>query len=41
MSEFDVYNNETKEWETFGISQYNKIRADKKYSNFVIDENNI
>lgn len=40
MSEFDAYNKDTKE-ETFGISQYNKVRNNKKYSNIVIDVNNI
>jgi len=31
MSEFDAYNKETGEWETFSISEYIKIRKDKRY----------
>ena len=41
MSEFDAYNNKTKEWETFPLSQYNKIKNNKKYTRFLVDENNI
>jgi hypothetical protein len=38
MCEFDAYNMETQEWETFSISQYAKIIQNKKYENIVINQ---
>lgn len=38
MSEFEAYNNKTKQWEVFPLSKLNRVENDKRYCNIVVVE---
>ena len=41
MSEFEAYDNLKKCWDVFPLSKLNKMRKNPRYSNFIVDKNNI